>query len=133
MAKLDRSETPKSWATAHARYAYANHRGRRAVFRFDGWVIVYDARPNALREQQINSLREWMRAEAIAELAFSIWPKAGSEKGYSYALVLDTVRSDDVYAALGQILSGERPTPTPRASWGRVLPFAPKAASGDAF
>lgn len=115
----------KPWATAHARDAYENHRGERAVFQLDEWTVIYDAHPYrndpSRREREIEALREWASGEGIPELAFSIWPKTGEEKGYSFSMILDTERSLDVHAALDKIIRGQRPTVRRK-----VLPFVPR-------
>lgn len=104
----EEDDSPAGYAAAHARDAYENHRGHRALFRIDDWVVLYDAMPYpnepSRRERELDELRAWLRGEGITELAFAEYPPAGAETGFAYAMVLDTPRDVDVHAALMQFL-----------------------------
>ena len=104
----EEDDSPHGWATAHAEDAYLKHRGERAVFGLDEWVVIYDAHPYVndpgRRGRELAELRDWLQREAIGELAFAEFPESGDEKGFAFAMVLDTVRSGDVHAALNRIL-----------------------------
>ena len=99
-------DDPADWATWFARDAYEHRRGQRALFLLDErWVILYDASGSAQQKRELAALREWLSAESIRELAYAIWPESGTEQGYSFAIVLDTVREHDVKRALDGIVA----------------------------
>ena len=99
-------DSPADLAAWFARDAYEHRRGTRALFLIDDrWLILYDAAPSAQRERELAALRDWLSAESIGELAYSIWPESGAERGYGFAIVLDTVRENEVKSALDGIVA----------------------------
>jgi hypothetical protein len=86
-------------AMASARDAHKNNfHSRRGIWYFEDLDVLclynnhpYTAGP-VFREKELMELRRRLREAGIRELAYGTWPKQGPDRGYSYAMIIDTHR-----------------------------------------